>query len=85
MCKESRVVYVDKNGNLQENYCEDILSANIEIKLNNEALFSKCYNCKMFSLCNGCSSNKAFTENIKEEHCAWMKENENRLKKYEIL
>ena len=84
-CECSRVVYVDNYGKLQESYCEDIISANEKIELNNKALFTKCYMCKLFSLCNGCSSNKHFSEQIKEEQCKWMQENRDKLEKYGFI
>lgn len=77
LCKYGRVVYVDANNQLQVNNCEDIISSRDNIQIDNSALFKDCYKCKMFSLCNSCSVNKHYTENIKETNCKWMKEHYN--------
>lgn len=74
ICLLNKMVYVDKDGQLVKNHCEEVASSEGRIKIQNGALFPKCYGCKFFNLCNSCSVNRECTRAVKDEHCKWIKE-----------
>lgn len=85
-CAANRAVYVNEKEELVEGNCEDQLSSEGRLKIKREnPLFNRCLFCPMFSLCNGCSINKDSTEPIKDEHCKWMKDHCDELKKYGLI
>lgn len=84
-CLYNKIVYINQNGELIENCCEDIASSKDKIEITNETLFNKCLTCKMFNLCNSCSTNVFFSKKYKEEQCKWMKENYNELSEYGFI
>lgn len=73
-CILNKAVYVNSKEELIEGTCEESLSSNGKLIAKKGSLFTKCYGCKLFNVCNGCSVNRECTEPIKEEHCKWMKE-----------
>jgi sulfatase maturation enzyme AslB (radical SAM superfamily) len=84
-CLGNKVVYISKKGELVEHNCEDCISSKEKISIKNGALFQKCYSCKMFRLCNSCSSNRFYSKTCKEQQCKWMKEHYDELSKYNFI
>lgn len=80
-CMLGRVAYVDNNNKLHVENCEDIMSTKDKIDIKIDALFEKCYTCKMFSLCNSCSINRYYTVD-KEKQCNWVLDNIKDIEKY---
>lgn len=84
-CLYNKIVYIDKSGELIEDCCEDIVSSKDKIEITSNVLFKKCLTCKMFNLCNSCSTNVFFSEKYKEDQCKWMKDNYNELSQYGFI
>ena len=84
-CKTLKVVYINEKDELVEGNCEEELSSQGKYKVEKGVLFSKCYACPMFNICNGCSLNRQSTEPVKEEHCKWMKAHYTELKEHDLI
>lgn len=84
-CKALKVVYINEKDELVEGNCEEELSSQGKYKVEKGVLFSKCYACPMFNICNGCSLNRQSTEPVKEEHCKWMKAHYTELKEHDLI
>jgi MoaA/NifB/PqqE/SkfB family radical SAM enzyme len=83
-CKNIHLRWVDNNNNLIKGCCEEATSSGT-IEVERGILKKECLLCKMFSLCNGCSTNREFTKSILEEHCTWMKNNKELLEKNDLI
>ena len=86
-CAHSQVVYVDSNEKLVVGNCEEVMSSEGRFSISKGSLFSECYACPMFSICNACSMNRQSTleKGFKEEHCKWMKEHYMELKENDLI
>ena len=78
-CELNKAVYVNSKDELIEGNCEESLSSEGKLLIGKSALSPKCYACKLFNVCNGCSVNRKCTEPIKEDHCKWMRNHYNEL------
>ena len=77
-----RAVYVDSNEQLVVGNCEEYLNSCGKYMVEKGMLFKKCLACPMYSLCNGCSIHRQCTEEVKDEHCKWMKDHYLQMKEY---
>lgn len=84
-CLLNKAVYVNQEGKLVEDHCEEVIASEGKLKIENGSLFPKCYYCDLFSMCNACSINRQCSEEVKHEHCEWMMSHKQELQLYGLI
>ena len=84
-CLLNKAVYVNREGKLVEDHCEEVIASEGKLKIENGSLFPKCYYCDLFSMCNACSINRQCSEEVKHEHCEWMMSHKQELQLYGLI